>query len=387
MVGIATILGRQFSFNHGHFKINPNLYVMLVGSPGTRKTGSINIMRNILNESGYETIAADRSTKEKFLLDLSEGSFNKDTDDILDKNLFGNLCNDDDYAEMLIAADEFNDFIGINNVDFLSLLGIFWDYDRVYKSRIKTGAQVNVNKPTINILAGNTTVGISIAFPPEIIGQGFFSRLLFIQADPTGKKITFPEPPNEQLKFEVISYLKEIRNKISGQMIVSQEAETALDVIYKSKYSLNDQRFEYYLSRRFSQLLKLCLILCASKLITTLTSDIVIEANTYLTYAEQFMPKALGSFGKSKYSDATHKITSVLNTTTEPLNLQDLWKYVHQDLNTVSELSEVVKNLLIADKIQHLDTGFISKKKTIESSMVGYVDKNYLTKEERDLSL
>ncbi|MFK5283171.1 hypothetical protein ACI3PL_26730, partial [Lacticaseibacillus paracasei] len=77
-------------------------------------------------------------------------------------------------AESFIAADEFNNFIGLGNTDFISILGELWDYEGVYDYRLKNSKSVFIPYPTISILGGNTPTGFSQAFPPESIGQGFF---------------------------------------------------------------------------------------------------------------------------------------------------------------------------------------------------------------------
>ena len=71
IAGIGAFLGRGYSLLHGHFPINPNIYCMLMGTPGTRKSTSIKLIKNLLTKAGYETVAADKTSKEKFLVDLA----------------------------------------------------------------------------------------------------------------------------------------------------------------------------------------------------------------------------------------------------------------------------------------------------------------------------
>ena len=63
---LGAFLGRQYYFQHGAFSIHPNMYTMLIGSPGTRKSTAIKLVKKLLNDAGYETIAADKTSKEKF---------------------------------------------------------------------------------------------------------------------------------------------------------------------------------------------------------------------------------------------------------------------------------------------------------------------------------
>lgn len=381
-------LGRNYTLPFGHSDIVPNLYTMLMGSPGTRKSTAIKIATGLIRAAGYETIAADRSTKEKFLLDLAgeDDKYDPKKDDILSQNLFGS--EEGEPAQILIAADEFNSFIGNGNIEFLSMLGVLWDYNGVFKNRVKNSKSIEISNPTVSILAGNTPVGFTLAFPIESIGQGIFSRILLVHGEPTGKRITFPKHPDPQDTAEIIKHLQAIKIQANGSATLSPEAESLLDKIYKSWKGVDDVRFESYSNRRFTQLLKLCLILSAARISTTISEHDVIYANTILVHTEHSMPQALGSFGKAKHSDVSHKVLQVLDSAREAVPLKDLWKHVHNDLEDMRLLSDILRNLLAADKIQSINGhGFLAKKKVMEEVSDGLVDFNLLTQEERKFVL
>lgn len=57
---LAAFLGRDCWFQFGHFNIYPNMYVKLIGSPGTRKSTAIKIAKQIVVQAGYENIAAEK---------------------------------------------------------------------------------------------------------------------------------------------------------------------------------------------------------------------------------------------------------------------------------------------------------------------------------------
>lgn len=386
IAGIGAFLGRQYYFQHGHFTIYPNVYSMLIGSPGTRKSTAIKLMRKVLIEAGYTTIAADKSTKEKFLLDLageSDESALQTPEQLLEANLFGG-ANDKPDSEMFIMADEFNDFFGNGNIEFISLLGTLWDYSGVYRNRIKNGKSVSISNPTVSILGGNTPTGFSLAFPTEILGQGFFSRILLIYGEPNGKRIPFPRPPEAEATRRITELLRAIKTAVYGPAILESAAQKTLERIYKLPSGIDDVRFESYSTRRFTHLLKLCLIMSAARGANSITEQDVIRANTILSYTEQLMPKALGEFGKAKHSDVTHKIVQLLDSTHRVLTFKEIWKYVSSDLEKMSDLSTLLHNLATADKIQFVSggQGFLPKKKVIEQIDSSVLDYSCLTEEE-----
>jgi hypothetical protein len=378
---VGAWLGRRLSFQLGHFKVNPNLYVMLMGSPGTRKSTAVKIGANLIKQAGYTNVCADRVTKEKFLLDLAGEDREVNASGILDANLFGSAS---DAAEILIAADEFNNFIGHGNIEFLSLLGVLWDHNGSFQNRVKNSKSIEIQDPTVSILSGNTPTGFSLAFPVESIGQGIFSRLLLVHGEPSGRKITFPEPPTTEETAIVLDYLVRIRSSCYGTVKLTAGSKSLLDHIYKGWKGIEDVRFESYSNRRFTHLLKLCIIIAACRCSITLSEEDVIYANTILTHAEHTMPQALGSFGKARHSDVSHKLLQILDAAHGLLTLKDLWKHLHTDLEKLTDLADILKNLVAAEKILQHQNGFLLKRKLIEeSSDSSTVDYSFLTPEER----
>lgn len=371
--GVAATLGKSYYLTRGHFRVYPNLYVMLIGSPGTGKGTCINILQNLLLESGYRTFAADKSSKEKFLLDFHAGfSFDEEEQLLSDAvgsgtiNINGLLSssfnNTDIFAgltngvakEVFIVAEEFNDFIGHNNIEFISLLTKLWSYEGIYRHRLKNSRSVCIHNPCINILGGNTSASFALAFPPEIIGQGFLARLLPIYGEPTGKRITFPERPSTETRDRLAQRLGGIRENCKGEANVTPGARDLLERINMQWRPIEDSRFQHYAARRFNQLLKLCLIFSAfsSNPNASITERTVRSANTVLTHTEELMPKAIGEFGKAKNADVTSKIMELLWQTDRPLTTNELWKLCSQDLNQFTDLGQIIANLKHADKIQ-----------------------------------
>ena len=382
IVGLGAYLGRSVSISHGHFQLYPNLYCMLIGTPGTRKSTAIKTMRKLLSQAGYSTIAADKTSKEKFLLDLAgDENVSAKEIDLSELNLFGDNVDQTD-KEMLIAADEFNDFLGLSNHDFISLLGNLWDYNGTYRSRIKNGKSVAVHNPTISILGGNTPTGFAMAFPTDILGQGFFSRLLLIYGEPTGKKIAFPKANDPYFEAALVEYMLHIKTTTCGCLPIVPVAEKLLEKIYKGWQGMDDVRFDTYSTRRFTHLLKLLPVVVAARAGTRVEESDVVFANTILSHTEHLMPKALGEFGRAKHSDVAHKIVQVLESTGAVLSLSELWKYVVQDLEKLTDLADILRKLTVAEKIQTVAGGFLCRRKVLVEITDDVVDYGLLTKEE-----
>jgi hypothetical protein len=261
-------------------------------------------------------------------------------------------------VECIIVTGELNVFLGHGNVEFIDLLTDLWDYDGLYYHRFKNSKSISLFNPTISILGGNTGIGISQAFPIEVIGQGLFSRLIQVYSDPTGRRVSFPPPADQELRKRIIEKFQRIRILFHGEVKITPQAYIALDEIYQNWKELEDVRFKSYSSRRFIHLLKLCLCVAAAKEEKFIDVETVIYTNSILHYTEHFMPKALGEFGKSRNSDVSVKILEIIEKKEGPSDLQkDVWPQVRRDLDTMKQLGDIVRGLHAAGKVQPMPNG------------------------------
>ena len=79
IVGIGAYLERNVWIQHGASQIYPNHYVMLLGESGSRKSAAIKGFVRILKEAGYKSLAAEKTSKEKFSQDLAAIHHTDDT--------------------------------------------------------------------------------------------------------------------------------------------------------------------------------------------------------------------------------------------------------------------------------------------------------------------
>jgi hypothetical protein len=379
---LGSLLGRQFFLPFGKGQLYPNQFIMLMGTPGTRKGSAMNIGRDLLKKTGYSRFSASRTSLERFLIDLKQYDIDPSNDiDGLESLLM------DGPSESYIFAGEFVDFIGPNDISFINLLTNLWDNPPDYKHPKIQGKSVEVHQPTVNLFGGSTPQTFAIAFPPEVIGTGFTSRLLLIHAEPTGKQIAWPSITDELATEQFVVHLKEIREVIKGEATFGAEARRITGEIYSNTVKVDDSRFSYYQERRYIHMLKLSMIIAAGELTTNVSAEHVIRANTMLAQAERWMPKALGEFGKSRNATAANDILQFLNKRSMPATQTDIWKCVDRTLTKVAELSDVLLNLKASDKIQIVNIrgkqGYMSKHTAAAAWKNSLLDLEWLTEEEK----
>lgn len=382
---LGAILEKQVWCKHGRNKFYPNLYILLMGASGTKKSTAIKAAKRIAKESGYRAFSAEKTSKEKFLLDLGGGDdVSKDLKDIdmLDNALWG-ADPETDHSPCWIAADEFNDFFGNNILEFVSNLGALWDWDGPYENKVKNGKSVIIPSPIISILGGTTQTQFAETFPPAAVGQGFFSRVIVVYARPTGLRITWPAEEDEDKKAALIKSIHEIQAKCHGELPYTTKAKRLVERIYESWKPVDDVRFAAYSNRRLTHLLKLALVHAASRCTTSIDEIDIRRANTVLHHTEQHMPDAFGDFGFSKMSSVVHKILTIIDTSEEVLDVTKLWAKVQADFDRMETYQTTLSGMIHAGKLATHGGKLLPVKRIVEEVNNEFLDYDYLLPEER----
>lgn len=342
---MGAFMGRSIYIQFGTGPIYPNQYILLMGSPGTRKGTGISLGKRVMKAAKYKRFSADKTSKERFLMDMKQTDGFEDAEDIENFVM-------DAPSESFILAGEFTDFIGQGNMEFVTMLTNLWDNLDKYKQPKIQGKSVEVDKPTVNLLGGSTPDSFALSFPPEALGGGFLSRVLLVHSDPTTNRVAWPEPPDESKIEALAARMIDAREQMAGQIAVSAEARKIGKIIYENEIPVDDHRFAHYQQRRFTHLLKISMLLAAYDLSKIIREEHIIRANTILAVTEKTMPRALGEFGASRTSMAAGKILSYLATCTMPQTPTDLWKVVSRDLAKMTDMIEIIQSLKAAEKIQ-----------------------------------
>lgn len=381
LASLSAWLSRNVVFEFGPFEMHPNMYCLLLGAAGTRKSTAIKMAAKLFKKAGYKHFAAQKTRQEKYLRDLAETS--EEELDILDENIWGET-DETRITDSFVCADEFGNFIGAGNLDFMSILGELWDYEGTFKYRLQNNTSVRIPNPTINILGGITATEFNRVFPQEAIGQGFFSRLLLIHDEPTGIKYDVLPSLDTNTEVHLIEMLAHIR-ELRGNMHFSKEAAELRKISYHTWEPIKDSRFEHYSNRRQTHLIKLCMVVAAARLSLEISKEDFIYANTMLTIAEHFMPKALSEFGKGKHSGVAHKIIQLLDAAHAPVPFREIWRYVHTDLDNRNQCVDILQNLLVAEKIQHVNGDYLPVKSILEERVSPTLNWELLRDNERRL--
>jgi len=261
--------------------VYPNLYVFLIGHPGTGKTRTIRAARGYLRELPESHIAPVSMT------------FASLVDALVESKRFMPRLPDPpmEYNSMVIAADELGTFIHKYDKEMVDGLSAFYDPDPYGQNRRGKDIKIKIKSPQINILCGSTPSNLMELMPEGAWGQGFTSRVIMVFSDerPIGDDFA---AITRELSKDLLHDLN-IINSLSGEFKVTEDYRNLVN-IWRSQGeppAPTHPKLLHYSTRRRVHLYKLSMVSALDRSNSlVLVRDDFNRAMNWLVAAERFMP-------------------------------------------------------------------------------------------------
>ena len=304
----VTVLGsataRQVSFDFNYFTIFPNFYTILVGPSGVRKSAASGIGMRIAESAGIKKFS-DKITGAALIKDLAECTVKRITGNVVQ------LC-----SPMLIYASELGVFMGPDaySSGVVADLTDLYDCPRKWEKKTISRGTEEIIGPYVSLFAATTPTALKACIPPDAVGQGFTSRILFVWADKRKQRVPFPElsAGNKMLEVNLVKDLQHI-----GTLKGNFEFTTPGFEVYRNNYlsrpdpeeEFEDERLRGYASRKDMHLIKLCMALSLAE-----RDDLKIDVSHVNTAIESFkwldegLPAVFAGQGNSASSMDTIRV-------------------------------------------------------------------------------
>lgn len=372
---VAAALGRRCHLPFGPMEIYPNHYILIVGSPASRKSTAASIAKRTLKSStGVRFAPADtggqrqglvlamqgeESNAKEFLGAAELGAKNTGLISLTDLEEVTNVPEDEratfideaDKHHIAVVAGEFSRFIGQNNLQMMDFLVERWDGDDYeYKTR---QSSIVLKNTLMNLLACTTPTSLNNSLPPAAGGQGFLSRMILVYGAKKYREIPRPSLPPESLVATVKDTLDHIYYQLAGPFSETREARAFSESLYSYTLEITDSRFAYYAERRYTHLLKLAMCLAATRKTMVINKEDYELAHRILRATERGMPEALGEFGMNPLAMLKQEILEQLRAGMAPVTMNQLVSMFHRDART-NEISEVINDLIRSGQVKGL---------------------------------
>jgi hypothetical protein len=373
ITGVSATLSRKFYFPHGNNAIYPNMYTIIVGAPGSRKTTAVNTLQKLIIEStnvrfaptdiagmrqgllsaliGDDALEDEFFAKNKKKTDDANATFDADFSGIWDEE-FPAIESPEDKSSLFICAGELQSFLGIKSMELVGCLGNMYDNLPEYRYQLKTSS-INITDPTINLLGAITPNSFFECMPDGTLNSGFLSRFMMVASNEPRRYVPRMAKGNDKLRQELINTFRICYTSIRGELQETSDAMIYIDKLYTSflgENFVNDARFQYYIDRRHDHFYKLLMCLVASDGRMLATEADAVLANNILIATEKNMAKALGEYGASKDSKIKQRIVEYINNEHLPVQQAILVQQFRNDLKPV-ELGLILEHLVKDKKI------------------------------------
>ena len=308
---VAAMLGRKCEIEFGPVILHPNLYTILTGPPGIRKGEAIkygeSILEKVVETSGLAP-APDIITRQAFYkqLELAEHTdYDNDGKPFI-------------HSSLLVIAPELVVFLQEKEINQrMADLCALYDGKAHLLYQTKTQGETYAVNPSVWLLAATTPNWIQISMPQLAVGGGMTSRTIFVVSMAKGAHIPFTRMPkfDPELSSKLIYDLAEIK-KMIGRFTFDQEAIEYYEYWYIEafpKHGVKDQRLLSYIERLPSMVIKVAMVISASKRDTMIvTRPDLKQSVQFFSDLHHTMPLAFGGQGLSSLGAQTNMVKELL---------------------------------------------------------------------------
>ena len=293
---VASVLKRKCVFNWGTVRLFPNMYIVLVGPPAARKGTAMGFGLDFMMRAEIK-MAADSITKEALVRNIKDAYSQDITED--GKTFY--------HCSYSIVSPELSVFLGQVDTTMIRWLTDWFDCGKgpagVWTYETKGQGTDQVSGIWINLLGATTPEQIGML--PAIIETGLASRMIMVYQAAKEKTCTFPFLTQEELKIgEQLYFDLEKIHMLKGEFKFSKNWMERYEAWYNNNDAnppFRDRRLARYCDRRQVHLIKLCMIMSASRsdeMVLRLTD--IERAIHLLEITEMTMPEAFGAMGEDK---------------------------------------------------------------------------------------
>lgn len=275
----------------------PNMYIVLVGPPASRKGSALRIAREFLQDINEVKMAKNCSSDRNFVDDMRKAqqtSMDSTGRPIIHSSLTIHS------SELSVLFNRINERLLEFLTDLFDCLDK-WDYGTANKGEVFIrNTWVNLIGATVPSKLDSNILGA--------IGSGFTSRVIFVYASSYGKIVTFPwtlliqEELMQQLKNDLVCI-----NMMAGKFVPDNEFLEFYKHWYPEQVKnppFSTESLLAYNGRRAKHFLKLCIIFSASRGNSMkITVEDARRALKLLKDTEQNMPRVFESTGKHDMAD------------------------------------------------------------------------------------
>lgn len=351
---IAATVQRRIWLRIANFEPHyANFMIIVVGKPATRKSTSMRTVTRILRDLDVTIAPAVNSLP--FLIQCMEKS---------KKDFVGIDGSVYTHCSLSAFADELSTFLSSGDADtFLKMLCDWEGCPPVFDKGTKFSGCDGIVNMFFNFLANTTPVLLPRILPPEHIGSGFSSRVIYVFSEESGVSPLPRFQVSEEGKklYEDLLHDLSFISQFSGGCTMSEECKNAYVTWYVDMRRnvpdcpFDPTHFNYYWSRRQVHLARLMMIFAISDASANFSHGALViderhfdKALGLLLRTELQMPRVFSAYGAYDKASIVGSVLSTIrskNALKKKLTEADLYNMFSSDFGP-TEFNLMIDNLV-----------------------------------------
>ena len=250
---ISGAVGNRVYLDKHLYKLYPNIYAILIGKSGLRKSLPISIAKKLVDTCKSTRVISGRASIQAIITELSRAKTQE----------HGEIIKD---AIGYLSSSEFASFI-IQDPSALTILtdlydGAYHDGDSPWVNNLKGSGRETLNNICITMIGASNPIHFREAVPGNAVGGGFIARTMLVYAHEKGQSNSLTRPT---AAFDLVDLQKDLVHisKTKGSFIWTPEAQDAYDSWY---YNFNvDNDPTGTAERLHDHILKVAMLLSLSR--------------------------------------------------------------------------------------------------------------------------
>lgn len=306
LVALSSIVSRKVYIDLGYFQKFANLYVVLVGPPGNRKTTAMSICKALIKELGNINFSAECQTKESLVVELQSY-----------ETVFSQVPHGHPpikYAPITICVTELSQFLGAASAHMVDFLTTVYD-SSFYDLKTKNQGKQSIEGPYVVLLGCTTPAWITSRLREDVISGGFSRRAIFVYETDKASRIAFPVVTQEAKDAwaRVIKYSKTL-SKVAGPFTWDPPAKAFFQHWYDTRVIPDDPTTQFYYETKHDQLLKVSMLVAlAEEPVLILRKSHIEFALELLGLVERNLPRVFEGIGRNQLNSVAAQILDILH--------------------------------------------------------------------------
>lgn len=301
----AALLGRNAAFYSGpNHTVTPNIFVVLLGPAGVRKSTAINYIEKLIVNSTINFGPTDSGGQRHGIMSALTGlhrvDFREHRRQVDSGPLTPAMIHQRSASDMMLLAPELGRLMGSSSREMADFLIDLYDGAKIdYQTK---AGETKLHRPLVTLLGATTPSSLASILPENAVGHGILSRIVFIYEEQIYKIVPLPPEPDEAWYDSRSAFVRRLRwiDGNRNDFGFTAAARTAYTDLYTYSPLIEDPRLASYKERRPTHLIKVSMALAALRTDTTIIESDVLLAHELLHAAEPRMHKALEHFGRNR---------------------------------------------------------------------------------------